>query len=55
MADTITVTKADILKPLEMLLEDLTILQEDADDLAAKVTARAERVNRYAEYIEGLE
>ncbi len=55
MTDKMTVTKADILKPLEVLLADLTVLQEQADILAAQVTELSERVNRYVEYIEGLE
>ncbi len=55
MTDEITVTKAGILAPLEKLLTDITTLQEQADNLAASVTALSERVNRYVEYIEGLE
>ncbi len=55
MTDEITVTKADILAPLEKLLTDVTALQEQADNLAASVTALSERINRYVEHIEGLE
>lgn len=55
MTDEITVTKADILAPLEQLLTDITALQEQADTLAASVTELSERINHYVEYIEGLE
>ncbi len=54
MTDTITVSKATLVKNFTMLLTDLTELQEQADDLDAKITELSERVNRLLEYVEGL-
>ncbi len=54
MTDKITVSKEALLRNFEMLLTDLTELQEQADDLDAKIAELSERVNRLLEYVEGL-
>ncbi len=57
--DTLTVTKAALLKQLEKLLTDLNLiqegligLQEHADHLTAQVAELSERFNRFLEHVE---
>ncbi len=52
--DTVTLTKEALRTNFELLLTDLTDLQEEADLLATKIANLSERVNNLAEHVENL-
>ncbi len=52
--DTVTLTKEALRTNFALLLTELTALQEEADNLTAKIATLSDRVNDLAEHVENM-